>query len=119
MLTIRVKEPRWDGISVNEFLVYRGLLCFYSGFFVCALNGSFKEAGSTVYEMHDCKIRTFTISVYWLNTGLLSSGIDGESLQQQDPVDVFIFVDFYAIPAFENGALELMSGQEGFPRTRY
>lgn len=108
MMTIRVNEAHAAGIPTKDFLVYRGLLCFYSGFFDCALNGHFKETSSSGYEVNDCTIKIFTIFFYWLNTSRVAFDTLGDPPDERDIVDLYIFADFYAVLQLKNRALEIL-----------
>lgn len=115
MMTIKVVETvegeigEPDATVTKDFPVYRGLLCFHSDFFNNALNGPFKEGGSVIYTVTDCSIRTFTLFFNWMNAGVVSLGMDEEhsptEIDEIDAVLLYVFADFYAIPALKNGAL--------------
>ncbi|KAL1612844.1 hypothetical protein SLS60_001074 [Paraconiothyrium brasiliense] len=97
MMTIQVTQ----GTRKKKFRVYRGVLCFHSDFFDHALNGAFGARGLYFYEVMDCTIETFQIFYDWTNTG-----VQDKKLSDQQAFDLFLFADFYAIPALKNRALE-------------
>jgi hypothetical protein len=107
MMTIMVVEHDDNTTTDKGFLTYRGLLCFHSEFFNCALNGPFREGGSDVYRVTDCKIKTFAMFYNWMNTGAVSIDTKGEKLKETDVVDLYTFADFYAIPTLKNHTMEL------------
>jgi hypothetical protein len=98
IITIQVTEgPR----TRRKFRIYRGVLCFHSDFYNRALNGAFRESGTHFHEVKNCTIEIFQIFYDWINTG-----VQGKTLSRGQAIDLFVFADFYVIPALKNVALE-------------
>jgi hypothetical protein len=98
MMIIQVtEEPRTE----KKFCIYRGVLCFHSDFFNRALNGAFREGGAYFHEVKDCTIEIFPIFYDWVNTG-----VQDKTLSGGQAIDLFVFADYYAIPALKNVALD-------------
>jgi hypothetical protein len=97
MMIIQVtEEPRTE----KKFCIYRGVLCFHSDFFNRALNGAFREGGAYFHEVKDCTIEIFQFFYDWINTG-----VQDKTLSGGQAIDLFVFADYYAIPALKNVAL--------------
>lgn len=95
-----------QGEESKTFPVYHGVVCYYSKFFDRALNGPFKEGGAETLEIEDCTIATFEMFFNWMNTGVASKA-SGETFRERDALDLFVFADFYDIPALYNRSMEL------------
>lgn len=117
MMTIQVSMKAdgdtHDPEATEDFITYRGLLCYHSKFFEKLLTGPFKEGGATAYKLTTCTPQIFAIFYNWMNTGVASMEGDGTPLTSdigcgfEVAVDLYVFADFHEISALRIHALEI------------
>jgi hypothetical protein len=97
-----------DGVVANlthSFQVYRGLLCFHSGYFNNLLTGGFREAGSAEITIKDVSVEVFKTVLFWLNTGKLYSQY-APPFEHRFIFELFVFADKYVMPRLKNNVVE-------------
>lgn len=106
---VRVRIGKDDTTRIFE--LHRGVLCFYSGYFQSALNGSFVEAqkGEVTLETEDPDI--FKLFHYWIYTKRFTSDTgtkDQTALSWQTLFNLWVFGDAHQIPLFQNTAADIL-----------
>lgn len=95
--------------KVQEFQVYRGLLCFDSGYYNNLLNGAFADSGKDLVTIKDLSLSRFKTILLWLNTRRLHAPLSAAlPLPLSFPLifELYVFGDKYIVPRLKNAAVE-------------
>lgn len=109
MMTIQVVK---SAEVTEDFITYRGLLCYHSKYFESLPTGSFKEGGATTYRVTSCTPQIFAMFYNWMNTGVAWMGDEDFLAHNADmgfdvALDLYVFADYHEIYALRNHAVEM------------
>ena len=100
-----------EGDASKIFRIHRGVLCFYSGYFEKALNGSFRESAQGAVTLRTEDPAIFEDIQYWLYNRRFAQ--DGEVYVDNFDgiVKLWIFGDAHDMPMIQNAAIDMLHQQ--------
>ena len=101
---VRVTVGKDD--KAKTFAVHKVLLCYYSGYFNAALNGSFEEAEKDTVSLPTEDPQIFECFMHWVYTRRFTASTnDTESLCPNTMIQLWIFGEAHAVPLCQNEAI--------------
>ncbi|KAK3684535.1 hypothetical protein LTR37_020177 [Vermiconidia calcicola] len=96
--------------DAKSFHMHKGVLCFYSGYFARALNGTFAEASKGVVELKTEDKNVFEMFEYWTYGRRFCEPAQSYTgaIVWLDIAKLWIFGDSHHIPLLQNDVIDLM-----------
>ena len=94
----------------RTFEVFKGVLCFYSGYFNAALNGRFIEAQEGIVKLPTEDPEIFELFRHWIHTRCLfeSTLAPDRLLPFSTIVELWVFCDAHEVPMLQNEVANIM-----------
>ncbi|KAI9715727.1 MAG: hypothetical protein M1828_000742 [Chrysothrix sp. TS-e1954] len=89
------------GPGLESFYIHKELLCYFSDFFVKALEGSFREATSNNIDLEEDNVEVFRIFNLWLYSGIVAF----EEACLNNLCGLWIFASKYGIPRLQDSVM--------------
>ncbi|KAG9593358.1 hypothetical protein KCU77_g6473, partial [Aureobasidium melanogenum] len=103
------------GPNKEKYNLHKDLLCFYSGFFRAAFEGSFKEADEGKIELPDVKAEIFEVFQVWLYSHSLRDADNYKDSSRRPQLlpcrtlaHLWVFGDKYQIPLLQNDSIDAL-----------
>lgn len=102
--TVRIKVGKAD--EQKSFILHKGILSFYSGYFKSALNSEFIEGQTDEIDLPEEDVQTFRHFIFWLYRGTLRRSITTRTILKMSRL--WVFGDRRNIPLLQNSVLDEM-----------
>lgn len=109
LIQVNVGSSSEEGATERTFEVFKGVLCFYSGYFATCLNGRWKEAEDQVGPLPDEEPLIFDLFVNWIHTRLFyDSTLEPHVLMDFAALaKLWVFGDAHDIPMLQNEVVDI------------